>query len=83
MGLDNQSLTIKWRFGGEEWSMKEVEQYMTAHKFLNADKKKVRDFLQEQRAVDAFLTRKDLYYLSSGIWGVISRSQLGLQSNFV
>lgn len=63
--------------------MKRLEQYMTAHKFLEADKKKVRDFLCEQNATDAYLTRKDLHFFSDGIWGVIGRVQLGLQDNFV
>ncbi len=56
---------------------------MTSHQFLDADKKKVRGFLHEQQAVDAYLTRNELHFLSFGIWGVISRSQLGLQDNFV
>lgn len=63
--------------------MKRLEQYMDTHQFLEADKKKVRDFLRGQNAVDAYLTRKDLHFLSAGIWGVIGRSQLGLQDNFV
>lgn len=63
--------------------MKRLEQYMTAHQFLEADKKKVRDFLRGENATDAYLTRKDLYFFSSGIWGVIGRGQLGLQDNFV
>ena len=63
--------------------MKRLEQYMTAHQCLEVDKKKVRDFLRRQNAADAYLTRKDLHFLSAGIWGVIGRGQLGLQDNFV
>ena len=62
--------------------MKKVEQYMSQHQFLEADKKKVRDFLRAERATDAYLTRTDLHFVSSGIPGIVSRSHLGLQDNF-
>ncbi len=67
----------------KEWTVEKVEQYMIQHQFLEADKKKVRDFLRLQRATDAHLTRTNLHYISCGIPSVISRSLLGLQDNFV
>ncbi len=63
--------------------MKKIEDYMTLHQFLEADKKKVRDFLHAEQATDAYLTRTNLHYFSCGIPGVISRSLLGLQDNYV
>lgn len=67
----------------KDMKMKKVEQYMNLHQFLEADKKKVRDFLYGEQATDAYLTRTDLHYVSCGIPGIASRSQLGLQDNFM
>ncbi len=64
-------------------AMKEVERYMSEHQFLEADKKKVRDFIRSRRITSARLTRTELRYIESGVNSVISRSMLGLQDNFV
>ncbi len=42
--------------------VKWIEQYMVLHQFLEADKKKVRDFLRVNRVMDAYLTRTDLHF---------------------
>lgn len=68
---------------GENFVIEKVEKYMDKHQFLDADKKKVRDFLRTEQATDAYLTRKELYFISGDIPGVVGRSQLGLQDNFV
>ncbi len=61
-----------------------VEQYMMRHQFLEADKIKIRNFLRAARAVDGYLTRHELHFVDkSGVSGVISRSLLGIQNNFV
>lgn len=61
----------------------EVERYMDQHQFLAADKKKVRDFIRSRRITSAQLTRTELRFVESGVSGVISRSMLGVQDNFV
>jgi len=63
--------------------VKRIEEYMEKHGFLPADRKKVRDFLREQHATDAYLTRDCLYFRAEGIPGVIGRVQLGIQENFI
>jgi len=61
-----------------------MEQYMEQHQFLRADKVKVRNFLREAQAVGAYMTRTELHYIGKfGMPGVISRSLLGIQDNFV
>lgn len=67
----------------KDHAMKEVERYMSEHQFLEADKKKVRDFIRGRRITGARLTRTELRYIESGVNSVISRSMLGLQDNFV
>lgn len=64
-------------------AMSEVEQYMSDHQFLEADKKKVRDFIRSRRITSARLTRTELRFVEFGVNSVISRSMLGLQDNFV
>ena len=64
-------------------ALAEVEQYMDEHQFLAADKKKVRDFIRSRRITGAQLTRTELRFVESGVNGVISRSMLGVQDNFV
>ncbi len=64
-------------------ALAEVEQYMDKHQFLAADKKKVRDFIRSRRITGAQLTRTELRFVESGVNGVISRSMLGVQDNFV
>ena len=60
------------------------EKYMEQHQFLEADKKKVWDFLKRSHATEAYMTRNDLHYKDKfGIPGVISRSLLGIQDNFI
>lgn len=62
----------------------EVEEYMTAHDFIPADKLKVRKFLEERQAIDAIITRRDIRYKDrTGIIGKIGRGMLGIQDNFV
>ncbi len=63
--------------------MDNIEQYMIDHQFLEADKKKVRDYLRFQRHDRAYLTRTDLHYFDGNLHGIVSRSILGLQDNFV
>lgn len=60
-----------------------VEKYMTDHQFLEADKKKARDYLRIQRYDRAYLTRTDLHYFDGDLHGIVPRSMLGLQDNFV
>lgn len=61
-----------------------LEQYMSQHQFIAADKKKVRDFLKSNGAISAYLTRTELHYTDKlGVKGVINRSLLGIQNNFV
>ena len=73
----NKEMEVKDR------ALAEVEQYMDKHQFLAADKKKVRDFIRSQRITSAQLTRTELRFVESGVNGVISRSMLGVQDNFV
>lgn len=63
--------------------MDNIEQYMIDHHFLEADKKKVRDHLRIQRYDRAYLTRTDLHYFHGDLHGIVPRSILGLQDNFV
>ena len=65
--------------------MSKIEKYMNKHQFLPADKKKVYNFLREQQAdvETAYLTRKELHFFSQGVHGIVSRSLLGVQINFV
>lgn len=59
-----------------------LEQYMERHQFLEADEKKVRDFLKSHQATVAYLTKTELHYTDkNGIHGVIDRSLLGIQDN--
>lgn len=61
-----------------------LRKYMEQHQFLEADKKKVLDFLKRSHATEAYMTRKELHYKDKfGIPGVISRSLLGIQDNFI
>ncbi len=61
-----------------------IEQYMEKHQFLEADKKKVRDFLKEHQAVTGYLTKDEIHFTDKfGTPGRASRSLIGIQDNFV
>lgn len=73
--------TKQWK---ESTSLGAVEQYMEKHQFLEADKVKVREFLREEGATSAYLTRNDLHYITkSGIPGIVGRGLLGIQDNLI
>ena len=66
-----------------ESSKTTLEKYMEQHQFLEADKKKVWDFLKRSHAAKAYMTRTELRYKDIfGIPSVIPRSILGIQDNF-
>ncbi len=57
-----------------------VERYMADHKFLAADKVKVRRFLREQEATAAVITRKEIRWRDkTGMIGRTGRGNVGLQ----
>lgn len=61
-----------------------VEQYMTEHDFIPADKLKVREFLREQQAVAAVITRTEIRFKhKDGVMGRVGRGDIGIQDNFI
>lgn len=68
-----------------------IDHYMEAHDFLNADKKKIHDFIKnenvmrvgKQKFICGYLTRTQLYlYTGYGALEEYSRILLGVQINF-
>lgn len=65
-------------------TFRNVEQYMTRHDFLPADKSKVRKFLRDVGAVAAVITRREIRWEDkNGIKGVTGRGNIGIQDNFI
>lgn len=71
---------------------KRIDQYMEEHDFLQADKQKVynyieqhnRTFTKQYQFADGYLTRSDLILTANnGTTEEISRLQLGIAENFV
>lgn len=72
-----------FKYWKEHSSRTVIEQYMDMHQFLDADKKKVRDFLKVNQATSAYLTKTELHFTDqNGTPGVIGRGLLGIQDNF-
>lgn len=68
----------------ENETFENIEDYMTQHDFIEADKVKVRNFLKEQGAVKAMITRTEIRWFDKNhTLGRIGRGDLGLQDNFV